>query len=195
MLWRPSPMPPASPVARELDEPTLLQAQQGEEHACRVLVECYQRRVFAVLSRLLGPSGKEQQVEDLAQETFLRVFRHLKGFEQSGPAKLSTWILTIATRVGLDTLRRKEGEKVQLDDTLHSPHGGEQHVEQRMLKQAVDKALTGLTAEQRAVVALRAYHGFSYEEIAHALGVEVGTVKSRMARAKAALQEALGGAA
>src|SRR5687768_15947133 len=93
--------------APELDELTLVRAQRGEDAACRALVTRYQRDVFALLSRLLGPAGMRGLVEDLAQETFLRAFRALPGFDRGGPARLSSWLLTIATRLALDELRRR----------------------------------------------------------------------------------------
>ena len=80
------------PAPEELDELTLARAQRGDEEACRALVVRYQRALFALLARMLGPRGA---VEDLAQETFLRAFRALPGFDRSGPARLSTWLLTI----------------------------------------------------------------------------------------------------
>src|SRR5262245_42484489 len=87
-------------TAEELDQVTLARAQRGDEGACRTLVVTYQRPVFALLSRIL-----RRNVDDLAQETFLRVFRALPRFRPAGPARLSTWILTIATRLAIDELR------------------------------------------------------------------------------------------
>src|SRR5262245_9009014 len=94
----------ADPVAHELDEVTLARAKRGDERACRAFVETYQRQVFALISRLLG---RQPLVEDLAQETFLRAFRALASFDPRGPARLSTWLLTIASRLALDELRRR----------------------------------------------------------------------------------------
>src|SRR5690349_21305814 len=88
----------------ELDELTLARAQRGDEASCRSMVGRYQGPVFAMLGRRLGSDGL---VEDLAQETFLRVFRALPGFRPAGRARLSSWILTIATRLALDELRRR----------------------------------------------------------------------------------------
>src|SRR5215213_1464126 len=90
---------------RELDEVTLARAQRGDRAAQAMLVERYQRPVFALLSRMVG--RERALVEDLAQETFLRVLRSLAGFTVNGPARLSTWIVTIATRLALDHLRRR----------------------------------------------------------------------------------------
>src|SRR5262252_7490429 len=99
--------PSRRPESREIDDVTLARAQRGEAAAWRSLVEHYQRPVFALLSRMLAPSGRATLVEDLAQETFLRAFRALPAFDHAGRARLSTWILTIATRLGIDELRRR----------------------------------------------------------------------------------------
>src|SRR5512146_2445596 len=91
----------------ELDELTLRRAQRGDQRAWRDLVERYQQPVHAVIWRLLA--GRAQhRAPDLAQETFVRVLRALQRFDPAGPAKLSTWILTIATRLALNELRRPE---------------------------------------------------------------------------------------
>ena len=166
----------------ELDELTLKRAQRGEAGPCRELVLRYQRRVFALLGRVLGRSP---QVEDLAQETFLRVFRALPAFTQAGPARLSTWILTVATRLALDELARKSPAAAP-GELARPPEG-----ESRLLGRAIERAVGGLQPEFRAVFLLREYHGLEYEEIARALDVDLGTVKSRLSRARAALREAL----
>src|SRR4051794_12151874 len=90
----------------ELDELALRRAMRGERDASRALVELYQARVFALVSRMLAGRGRAT-VEDIAQDTFLAVFRQLPGFEPAGSAKLSTWILTIAARRSIDELRRR----------------------------------------------------------------------------------------
>jgi len=164
----------------ELDELTLKRAQRGDDRACRELVRAYERRVFALLGRLLG-----RDVEDLAQETFLRVFRALPAFSPAGPARLSTWILTIATRLALDELRRKRPQLPAPDASLPP------EAEARALGRAIERAVAALAPDFRAAFLLREYHGLEYDEIARALEVDLGTVKSRLSRARAALREAL----
>lgn len=178
----------------ELDELTLVRAQRGEEPAARALVQAYERRVFALLSRLLGPSGRAHLVEDLAQETFLRVFRALPEFDRAGRARLSTWVLTIATRLALDELKRQAPRVLPLDDAAQlavAPETAGQGAERRSLAAAVTRAVAALSADQRAAFLLREVHELTYEEIAAALGIDLGTVKSRIARAKIALRAAL----
>src|SRR5688572_20895901 len=87
----------------ELDLALLARCQAGEPAALRAFVEHHQRAVFALLSRIIG---QRPEVEDLAQETFLRAIRALPGFEVDGAARLSTWLLTIATRLALDVCRK-----------------------------------------------------------------------------------------
>src|SRR5689334_16240199 len=105
--------PAGGPTGRppELDDLTLERAQRREEPACRALVQRYQTQVFQTLGRVLGarrPRGLAGvTIADLAQETFLRVFRQLPTFDTRGTARLSTWIVTIATRAAIDELRRR----------------------------------------------------------------------------------------
>ncbi len=175
----------------ELDELALLRAQRGEADACRALVERYQRPVFALLARLLGPRAAAS-VEDLAQETFLKAFRALPGFDRSGPARLSTWLLTIASRLAIDELRRQGAPAEPIDEQLPD-ECALGSFDRAGLRRALNKAAAELSPEQRAAFLLREAHGLSYEEIAVALGLELGTVRSRLSRARAALRMALEG--
>src|SRR5438128_1962560 len=95
------------PAEPPLDELTLRRAQRGDERAWRHLIARYERPVHALIYRLLAGRARHR-VEDLAQETFVRVLRALPRFDPAGPASLSTWILTIATRMTLNELRRPE---------------------------------------------------------------------------------------
>lgn len=174
----------------ELDELTLKRAQRGDAAACTALVRRYERPVFAVLSRLLVPGGHRAAVEDAAQETFLRVFRALPGFALAGQARLSSWILTIATRVALNELRRRPTVDAPLDEATATT--APPATELRALGRVIERAVAALAPEYRAAFVLREFHERSYDEIARALDVDVGTVKSRLSRARAALQAALG---
>lgn len=187
--------PPPVQRARwpELDELTLVRAQRGEAQACRALVQRYQRQVFALLSRLLSTGGLASSVEDLAQETFLRVFRELSGFSPHGPARLSSWILTIATRLGIDALRSRARRVTELDAEATVSEGPctDEGAERNRTGNAIEHAIAQLSPEFRATFLLRAYHELEYQEIADALGCDLGTVKSRISRARAQLREAL----
>jgi RNA polymerase sigma-70 factor, ECF subfamily len=184
--------PRSEPPRGELDDVTLARAQRGDAAAWRALVVFHQDAVFALLGRLLG-SGRRAQVEDLAQETFLAVFRQLAGFSLLGPARLSTWILTIASRRAIDELRRRPASPISPDDIADRPGSGraDDTLTRRRLARAIDRALAELAPEYRAAFVLRELHGLEYAEIARALEIDLGTVKSRLARARAALRTAL----
>jgi RNA polymerase sigma-70 factor, ECF subfamily len=97
----------ALPRAEPLDELTVRRAQRGDERAWRALVARYQQPVHALVWRMLAGRARHR-VEDLVQETFVRVLRALPTFDPAGPASLTTWLLTIATRLALNELRRPE---------------------------------------------------------------------------------------
>lgn len=184
----------------DFDELMLLRARRGEREAFRKLVEHFERPVFALLSRMLFRSGRESLVEDLAQETFLRVHANLGDFGPSkngGRENLRAWILTIATRLAIDELR-KRAPVVPLDrDALAVAAPGDaraDHGSDRMeTAQAIARAVAQLSPEHRATFLLREVHEMDYESIAQALAVDVGTVKSRLNRARTALRRALQG--
>jgi RNA polymerase sigma-70 factor (ECF subfamily) len=174
----------------EIDDLTLARARAGDEAALSALVDRYQRRVYALVGRLMVT--RPELVDDLAQESFVKVLRALPQFDPRGPARLSTWILTIASRTCLDVLRARRVPAEELPASLVSPSDPEQETAQRQLGRRVQAAMAQLPEDMRAVVVLRAYHDFDYDEIAAALGLELGTVKSRLGRARIALREALG---
>lgn len=177
---------------RELDELALRAAVTGDRTAARQLVECYQHRVFALVSRLLAGRGRAVS-EDVAQDTFLHVFRRLPTFDFGGAAKLSTWILTIAARRAIDELRRRRPAPVadlELLDERVDGRGDERAMQHQMLA-AIEAALSELSPELRGAFVLREYHGLEYTEIAAALAIDLGTVKSRLSRARAALRARL----
>jgi RNA polymerase sigma-70 factor (ECF subfamily) len=175
----------------DLDVLTLRRAQTGDRAAQAALIERYQQPVFALLWRIAGP--ERALVEDLAQETFLRVLNALPRFEPSGRARMVTWILTIATRLAINHARARIGRSDE------APPGGvpaallppDQDAERRTLGVALLSAIEALGPHFRAAFLLRELHGLRYEEIAEALDVDVGTVKSRLSRARALLQRAL----
>ena len=171
-----------------LDELTLRRAQRGDERAWRDLIECHQTQIHAVIWRLLAGRARHR-VEDLVQETFVRVLRALPRFDPAGPASLSTWMLTIATRLALNELRRREHEPLEVEPA------GEQrtdaNAERHRLGAAIAEGVAGLPEAQRAVFVLREFHDLDYAEIASVLELDVGTVKSRLARARAVMRDHL----
>jgi RNA polymerase sigma-70 factor (ECF subfamily) len=179
-------------MAGEIDEVTLARARRGDSSALSSLVRHYQRAVYALVGRLLvGPGAAAR--DDVAQEAFIRVVRGLPRFDPAGGAKLSTWILTVTTRTCLNAIRdRRRAAAVQPEPgSAAAPGDPEQAAAERQLRLRVEAAMAALPEEMRAVLVLRAYHDFDYDEIAAAVGVEIGTVKSRLARARVALRDAL----
>lgn len=175
------------------DTELVLRARAGDRGACRALVVRHQQAVAALLQRVLASRGITALVEDLAQETFLRVFKALPRFDPAGPAKLSTWILTIATRLALQTLARRRVATDPLDEaTVASQWWGQDDAADRArLGRRIAQAVSRLPAPYRAAFVLREYHGMDYETIAAALDVDLGTVKSRLSRARKQLRAAL----
>jgi RNA polymerase sigma-70 factor (ECF subfamily) len=183
----------AKPSTDELDELTLKRAQRGDDDACRALVARYEKPVFALISRMLG-QGRRDLVEDLAQETFLAVFRSLAGFSALGKARLSTWVLTIASRRTVDELRKRRPatSPMMLDSAeLASNARADETARRRDIARAIQAAIAELAPAYRAAFLLREYHGLDYAEISRALDIDKGTVKSRLARARTALRAAL----
>jgi RNA polymerase sigma-70 factor (ECF subfamily) len=176
----------------EIDELTLARARQGDPGALSALVRHYQRPVYALVARLLV-GRRAEAFDDVAQEAFIRVCRGLPRFAPDGPARLSTWILTVTTRTCLNALR--DGQRMAAlappAAAANAPDDPEQTAVERERRRRVEAAMRALPEEMRAVLVLRAYHDFDYDEIAAALGLEIGTVKSRLGRARAALRAAL----
>ena len=177
----------AARVAEPLDELTLRRAQRGEERAWRALIERYRQPVHALIWRLLVGRARHR-VEDLVQETFVRVLRALPGFDPAGPASLSTWMLTIAARLALNELRRPEAAALVDEPAGSGAERADLGTERRQLAAAIGAGVAALSDGQRAVFVLREYHDLDYAEIAAALEMDLGTVKSRLARARAALR-------
>lgn len=176
----------------EIDPDTLERARRGDRAAWRAVVIRYQNLVFASAARVLGPGATE--VPDVAQDAMLKVLQGLPGFDPAGGARLSTWIATITLRTAIDAGRRRRAVVPldALDDAAPtSLHGLDDVIDDAIARGRLARAIAALSPEQRAAMQLRVEHDLSYEEIAAALRVEVGTVKSRLARATAALAAAL----
>jgi RNA polymerase sigma-70 factor (ECF subfamily) len=189
----------AWPEAASADWALVQQCAAGDEDACARLVTDYQRMVYQLGLHLLRDP---QEALDLSQEVFLRVFRTLPKFR--GQASLRTWIYRIVINQASNRQRwwrrRHRAQQVPLDDSTALPGQlaesrlsamPDQVAEQRETADRVWAALDSLCFDQRTVILLREIEGLSYEEIAESLGVAVGTVKSRLARARQELRQAL----
>ena len=176
-------------IARgELDDLTLRRAQQGERPALAALVERYQPMVHALVWRM-ACAGGAARVADLVQDALVRVLQGLPRFDLTGPARLSTWILTITTRVVLNDRRRVDTRTaIAQPSTFIDPASALADAE---VGAAIAKAVTELPEPQRIVFVLREFHELDYHEIATMLDVDLGTVKSRLSRARAAVRTTL----
>ncbi len=167
----------------ELDGATLALAQVGDRDAFRALYDRYADVVYAFVRRMLGDDAA---AEDALQDTFVRVARSLRHFDPRGAAALSTWILSLARRAAL-TPRRPVGSVAKAVEVAIAPAP----VELRATRLRLEEAISALPPDQRAVFVLRECNQLSYDEIAAALEIDLGTVRSRLHRARAALQGAL----
>ena len=173
-----------------LDRGVLARCRAQDPMAFRAFVVRYERMVFALLSRMLG-HGPE--VEDLAQEAFVRAYRAFPEFDLDGAAKPSTWLLTIATRLALDARKKKKLDQGSLEDAAEASSGStpEISLERRELGRAIEDAAATLPDDQRAALVLAEFHGLSIAEIADALAVPENTAKTRLFRAREKMREAL----
>ncbi len=180
------------PAPAELDDVTLRRAIRGDAGAFRALVDRYGPPVHALLWRMLEHAVGGARVDELVQDTFVRVHGALSRFDPDGPARLSTWIFTVATRLALNEKRRARPLTTAVDGVVdEAVERPDQALERRRRAAAVRAAIAVLDPPMRAALVLREYHDLDYAEIARVLEIEPGTVKSRISRARAAVRRAL----
>lgn len=172
-------------------------AQKGDTRAFEELVVLYQHKVYTLCYHL---AGNHADAEDLAQDVFIRAYGALGSFRNE--ADFGTWLHRITVNVWLNA-RRRQPQVVSLDNPVQTEDGElprvvatddpapEQTLELLELRVRVRRALEELSPEHRAVLILREMHGYSYEEISRILACNVGTVRSRLSRARQALRERL----
>ena len=165
----------------------------GEERAFAELVERYQTRLLNFIYRTIGDREK---AEDLVQEVFIRVYRHLHRFDRS--KKFSTWIYTIASNLAKNELRNRSRNPLVLFQTIRknwqdddrplqfedSSTRPDDLYRKRHLRELVESSVAQLPEHHREVFVLRELEGKSYEEIAEITSTNLGTVKSRLNRAR-----------
>jgi RNA polymerase sigma-70 factor (ECF subfamily) len=179
---------------RELDDSSLVASfLGGERRAFTELMDRYHTRLLNFIYRTIGDRDR---AEDLVQETFIRVYRHLHRFDQS--KKFSTWLYTIAGNLAKNELRNRSRNPLVLFQTIktawdtdHRPLEWEDNTyrpddlyRKRHLKETIDRAVAQLPDHHRVVFVLRELEGKTYDEIAEITGVNLGTVKSRLNRAR-----------
>jgi RNA polymerase sigma-70 factor (ECF subfamily) len=163
------------------------------------IVQRYARHVYNIAYRM---TGNEADARDLSQEAFLRVYRALRRVEPGAP--LESWLYRIVSNLYIDLLRKRPRTRMEsLDAVLKTPRGElvreipdvaadpDLILEREQIDTAIQRALGVLNPELRMVVVLCDIEGFSYEEIATMLRIPLGTVKSRLHRARQVLQELL----
>ncbi len=165
----------------------------GDAHAFDQLFQRYSQRLIHFVNRMIGD---RERAEDLVQEAFIRVHRHLPRFDQS--RQFSTWIYTIASNLAKNELRNRARNRVVLFQQLETGSGREtaplqfedsrsrpdEMYRQRYLQEAVTHCVSRLSDQHREVFVLRELEGKSYEDIARLTETQLGTVKSRLNRAR-----------
>jgi RNA polymerase sigma-70 factor (ECF subfamily) len=180
-----------------LEEQQLIhKAAHGDRDAFAQLLERYEKPVYHHALRMVG---NPEDAADLTQEVFLKVWQGLPAFQ--GDSAFSTWLYRVTGNVCIDFHRREKKRRgdlsleggegalsAALPDPAPSPHGA---LEAKERSQSLEDGLAQLSDEHRQVLILREINGLSYEEIAQALGLSPGTVKSRIARARLSLAKFL----
>lgn len=178
------------------EELLLQRAKDGDQAAFGELVTLYEKKVYALTLRMCK---YPEDAAEAAQEAFLAAWQGLKFFR--GEASFSTWLYRLASNACVDLLRREsrhrtaagpslddEGVYLDVADSAPSPHA---IAESNELKQQIEEGLRTLSPEHREVLILREIHQLSYDEIAQALSLDSGTVKSRISRGRKQLRNFL----
>ncbi len=180
---------------REVDQQLVLRAQRGDKRAFELLVLKYQRKLGRLLSRFVRDAA---EVEDVTQEAFIKAYRALPGFR--GDSAFYTWLYRIAintaknylvalgrrapTSTGFDN---EEAENFEDADQLRDSNTPESELQGKQIAATVNKAVDALPGDLRTAITLREIEGLSYEEIANVMNCPIGTVRSRIFRAREAI--------
>lgn len=159
----------------------------GDVQSFRLLVERYEQSLLALIQNLMG--GRED-CEDVAQESFLAAYVNLGSYDPAR-ARFSTWLFTIARNLALNALKRRRPTARAQDGERPELSTPETEAIRAELFERLDRALAELPFEQRSAFVLFEIQGLSYEEIRRMEGTELGTVKSRISRAKQKLRSLL----
>jgi RNA polymerase sigma-70 factor, ECF subfamily len=184
---------------REIDQQLVERAQRGEKHAFELLVSKYQRKLARLLSRFIRDPT---EVEDVTQEAFIKAYRALPSFR--GDSAFYTWLY----RIGINTAKNylvamgrrapttteidsEEAEGFEDGDHLRDLNTPENEMMSRQVAETVNQTLEELPEELRTAITLREIEGLSYEDIANIMNCPIGTVRSRIFRAREAIAERL----
>ncbi len=184
---------------REIDQELVERAQRGDKRAFELLVAKYQRKLGRLLSRLIRDPA---EVEDVTQEAFIKAYRALGSFR--GDSAFYTWLY----RIGINTAKNylvsmgrraptstefdhEEAENFEGGEWLHDIHTPESELHTKQVAETVNEAIEALPEELRTAITLRELEGLSYEEIADVMNCPIGTVRSRIFRAREAIAQRL----
>ena len=183
------------------EEQLVRRSIQGDTLAFEELIAQYQNKIYTLTFRYMG---NEEDAYDMTQETLIKAYRSLRSFK--GDASFGTWLHRVASNVCLDELRRRKRRvsTLSLDEPLTTKEGGEVEkefadhsptadtiYEQKEFSRYIQQLLHKMKAEHQTVIILRDFNDFSYEEIADVLNCSIGTVKSRLSRARNILRKML----
>lgn len=181
---------------RELDQVLVERAQSGDKRAFELLVNKYHRKLGRLLSRMVRDAA---EVEDITQETFIKAYRALPGFR--GESAFYTWLYRIGVNTAKNYLvaRKKmpvssdvqseDAENYEEGDLLRDIATPDAELHTKQIAQAVNAAVDALPEELRTAITLREIEGMSYEAIAEMMNCPIGTVRSRIFRAREAIAE------
>ena len=192
----------AEPISRAADNTLISAYLEGNEYAFEVLMNRYQNRLVNYLNRLIHDFDMSV---DLAQEAFIRVYRNANRYQ--GQYQFSTWLYRIATNLAIDEMRHRQRKGrvffhnvmnwTQRDDGIYAlpdlTHSPEKLVDETEKLKRLQGAMDSIPEKYRLAFVLKEAQEFSYEETSRILGVSLGTVKSRVHRAKLLLREKLTG--
>jgi RNA polymerase sigma-70 factor (ECF subfamily) len=184
---------------REVDQQLVERAQRGDKHAFELLVAKYQRKLGRLLSRFIRDPA---EVEDVAQEAFIKAYRALPSFR--GDSAFYTWLY----RIGINTAKNylvamgrraptttefdsEEAENFEDGDQLRDLNTPEAELMTRQIAATVNQTMEELPEELRTAITLREIEGMSYEDIANVMNCPIGTVRSRIFRARETIAERL----
>jgi RNA polymerase sigma-70 factor (ECF subfamily) len=186
---------------RDADQLLVDRVKSGDQQAFNLLVRKYERKVVRLISRLVRDPA---EVEDVAQEAFIKAYRALPQFR--GDSAFYTWLYRIAVNTAKNHLVAQGRRPIPLSDTLSDDEDGESfgrddvvsdnqtpdaELLSRQIAETVNRAIEALPQDLRTAVTLREIEGLSYEEIAEAMNCPIGTVRSRIFRAREAIAQQL----
>jgi RNA polymerase sigma-70 factor (ECF subfamily) len=186
-----------SSEVRKMDYPEkelVQKSRNGDIDAFEKLIQAYEKRIFNIALKMVG---NREDASDIAQEVCIKIYKSIGSFKES--SSFSTWVYRITSNVCIDQLRKRKSNIVPL--TMSSDDGEyelpvasndrlpEDIVESRELSNLIKSCILELVPEQKIIITLRDIYGHSYEDIAKILNISMGTVKSRLNRARNTLKD------